>query len=88
MELKFKEGDWIIATKPAIRQSTSFSLMGPSSFPVCAYMHRPIMVRTVTEAHIIYLTGNGGGAVIPFHELQERGFIVAAPELVETTIRS
>lgn len=88
METQFKEGDWIIATKPAMRASMGFSLMGSGLVADGAYMHRPIKVKAVTEAHIIYETSNTRGAILPFHELQERGFIIAAPELVEETTRS
>lgn len=51
-------------------------------------MHRPIKVKAVTEAHIIYETNNSGGAILPFHELQERGFIIADPILVGVANRS
>lgn len=78
----FKENDWIIATKPAIRENFSFSLLGNGKIEDRTYMHKPIQVKVVTEAHIIFKSGSVE-AILPFDELKERGFIIANEALVK-----
>ena len=50
----FKKGDWIIATKPRMEQRDAgmFMSMGMVSVPDRKFMHRPVQVHAVTEAHI------------------------------------
>jgi hypothetical protein len=87
----FKKGDWIIATKPRMeqREAGMFMSMGMVSVPDRKFMHRPVQVHAVTEAHIVvtwpsrFSTGKQPMDVLPLDEVQERGFIIAAPELVE-----
>lgn len=85
--VEFKEGDWIIATKPLMVESSGFGfgVLGSGMRADRNFMYRPIKVVGVTEGHILYeQSSNDNQRILPKHELQERGFIIAAEELVNS----
>jgi hypothetical protein len=88
METVFKAGDWIIATKAAMRQENSGGFMGGLvSVPNRQFMDKPIKVVAVTEAHLVYewlswSDNKPRQSILPLEEVEERAFIIAAPELV------
>jgi phenylpyruvate tautomerase PptA (4-oxalocrotonate tautomerase family) len=82
---EIKEGNWIIATKPTMEQGGfGFGLMSGGMVENRAYMHSPILVTYVSEAHILYRVANSDKEnILPLHEVQARGFIVADKKLIE-----
>ena len=85
--IAFKEGEYIIATKPVITDSMGFGMFGSGRQVDKAHMHTPIKVMGVFEAHIAYewtnIMGDKRNSVLSAYELEERGFIVANEKLVE-----
>ena len=86
--IAFKEGEYVIATKPTITEGSGFGMFGAGRQVDMAYMHKPIKVVGVFEAHIVFesanlLDDNVTRHVIPAYELETRGFIVANKRLVE-----
>lgn len=89
--IELKKDDWIIATKPIMKlqQGSGFSFMdGYVKIPDEKYMRRPVQVQAVTEQHIVITwpsrlsSGKNPVEIITISEVEERGMIIAAPELV------
>lgn len=90
---EFKKDDWIIATKPIMRMESTgmgFSFSGPIRIPDEKYMRRPVRILAVTEQHLVVtwpsrlgLSGKDPKDILPISEANDRGMIIAAPELVE-----
>jgi hypothetical protein len=88
-KIKFKKGDWIIATRSILKPSMSMTSMFGGSERDSAYMHKPIKIYGITEGHVVYEGATIGGDkkqfIIPMEEIKERGFIIADKMLVDIT---
>jgi hypothetical protein len=86
----FKPGDWIIASQPKfIKMETRSGQIYDSEDR--SFLDLPIRVVEITEAHLVIEKQYSWQRqpqrdIMPMCELEERGFIIASPILVETAL--